>query len=243
MQQPLRHTAWLKTIARNQARDWATEQGRKKRLPQRESENATLSLSTPIKGHEGITIEDTLTSKTGTSEISDESRADFEKLLNALSGIEDDKKMWGFRLSIISRLPLSPAEIDKLSVFSGCPVREIRSRLTTMMQQVENKEEKRIKELGTAVLLWHEIRRLEIILAERKKDSSESNRNQIGNLQRKIEDKSKRREELLRTGNVLCRPANVDIGELIGLSDAKVHQVSNLIIRARSTLQRRIGAL
>ena len=233
--------AWLKTVAQNQTRDWVTEQGRKKRLPQRESENSTISLSAPIKGYEGITIEDTLKYQTGTSEITDELRVDLEKVLNTLSGIEDDKKMWCFRLSIISRLPLSPTEIDKLSVFSGCPVSEIRSRLTTMMQQVDKKEEKRIGELGTAVLLWHEIRRLETILAERSKDSSETSRNDIEELQRKIEDKSKRREDLLRTGNGLCRPANRDIGELIGLPDAKVNQVSNLIIRARSTLQRGVG--
>ena len=233
--------AWLKTIAQNQTRDWVTEQGRKKRLPQRESENSTLSLSAPIKGYEEITVEDTLEYQTGTSEVTDELRADLEKALNTLAGIEDDKKMWCFRLSILSRLPLSQAEMDKLSIFSGCPVSQLRSRLTTILQQVDKKEEKRIRELGTAVLLWHEIRRLETILAERSKDSSETSRNQIENLQREIDDKSRKREELLRTGNSLCRPANRDIGEIIGLPDAKVNQVSNLIIRARSALQRGIG--
>lgn len=59
---------WLKTMAHNQTSDWLTEQGRKKRLPQRQTENAMGSLSTPLSEDTDLTVGDTIAADSETDD-------------------------------------------------------------------------------------------------------------------------------------------------------------------------------
>ena len=227
--------SWLKTVAHNQTIDWLMEQGRKKRLPQRQAENSMVSLSTPLREGIDLTIEDTIAA---TAETNDELTGYVEKILDSITEIEDEKKLWVLRLSMVSHLPLCREDVKELSRFGGHSVDNLVSRLVPIMEGVEAKEEKRIKVAGKAVLMWHEIRRMEALLNEKNKDFTRADKKEIQKLEREIEEKSKKREEWLKEARKLCRPSNRNIAELVGIPEEKANQISNILIRAREALQR-----
>jgi DNA-directed RNA polymerase specialized sigma24 family protein len=228
--------AWLMTVAQNQTIEWLVWQGREKRLPQKQEEKLMAYLSDLIKGASGLTLEDT---------IADESGGEgnlgkyAEGALEELSNIGHDKKMWVLRLSILDHLPLSSEEIIDLSCFSGFPEDEVKSRVTIMMQQIEAKEVERIEASGRSVILWHQIRRMEAQFLER--DSCSTDQSDTDSLLRELQKKMKIREQLLKDGRRLCRPANRDIAEMIGLSEDQAEQVSVYLKRARKMLMDRMA--
>jgi|GEM_PF-4515758 len=226
--------SWLRTVAQNQTKDWCKKQNRKKRLPQRQTENSTISLSSLLRGYLDLTIADTIADE---SEIDNELTGYVEQILEYMSEIDSKKKLWVLRLSIISRLPLSDKEVRELASFSGLTVDSLRLRLTTIMKDVEAKEKKRLKAASNAVGLWFEIRRMEAMLHEKSKDLPVANTQEIQELKRQIEKQSKKREEWLRQTLILCRPSNCDIAELVGISEKNANQISNILIRARDALQ------
>ena len=79
--------------------------------------------------------------------------------------------------------------------------------------------------IGKAVLLWHEIRRMEALLNEKNKDVTSANKEEIQKLEREIEEKSKKREEWLKKARKLCRPSNRNIAELVGIPEEKANQI------------------
>jgi DNA-directed RNA polymerase specialized sigma24 family protein len=227
--------SWLKTVAHNQTIDWLMEQGRKKRLPQRQAENSMVSLSAPLWEDCNLTIGDTIAASPKADE---ELTVYVENVLDTMVEIQNQKKLWVLRLGILLHLPLSCEELDELAIFTGRSVDTLQQRLTEMMKGVEAKEEKRINAAGKAVLLWHEIRRMEALLHEKNKDFTRANKEEIQKLEREIEEKSKKREEWLKEARKLCRPSNRNIAELVGIPEEKANQISNILIRAREALQR-----
>jgi DNA-directed RNA polymerase specialized sigma24 family protein len=225
--------SWLKTMARNQTRDWIMEQGRKKRLPKVQSEDSTVSMFSPVRGRSVLTLEGILTKESESDNVLTDKLENILRKIHETNFLEDEKKLWILRLSIVDHLPLSQEDIEKLSEYSGISKTELIKRLDKIMSKVETKEEKRLEALGKAVLLWHEIRRLEHRVNESVKDPSKEKLEEIEKIKRKIEEK---REALLKRGCRVSRPSNRDIAELVRLSENKVNQVSNLLIRIRNAL-------
>ena len=140
-------SAMYKKKNNRQTIDWLMEQGRKKRLPKRQAENSMVSLSTPLREGIDLTIEDTIAAA---AETSDELTTYVEKILDSITEIEDEKKFWVLRLSMMSHLQLSREDVQELSRFGGHSVDNLTSRLASIMEGVEAKEEKRIKVAGKA---------------------------------------------------------------------------------------------
>jgi hypothetical protein len=223
---------WLKSVAQNQTTDWVIEQGRKKRLPQRQAESSTVSLSEPIKGTSGLTLGDMMSEH---DESDDDLKVYVESVLDRIGKAGEDRKLWVLRLSIISQLPLTAEDIARLSRFSGHNESEVRSRIAFMMQQVEVKEEKRIAAMGKAILLWHEIRRLEARLINENRSSPDTA--EAERIMLEIQGEMGQREKMLNDGKRLIRPANRDIAALVGLPENQAEQVSTILIRAREILR------
>jgi DNA-directed RNA polymerase specialized sigma24 family protein len=93
---------WLRAVVHNQTTDWLIEQGRKKRLPQRQSEDSLLSLSDQLKGNPDLTISDTIADD---QQSTDELQTYLERSLDQLGEIKNDKKLWVLRLTQLHDLP------------------------------------------------------------------------------------------------------------------------------------------
>ena len=89
--------------------------------------------------------------------------------------------------------------------------------------------------MGKAVVLWHEIRRLELALSAPTLDVSDAE-----SIRREIREKTAQREAFLKDGRRLSRPANRDVAEMVGLTEEKAEQVSTLLIRARDMLRNKM---
>lgn len=225
---------WLREVATNQTTDWLRRHYAKKRNPERQAESNTISLQTPIQNAPNLTLEQTLESKTP---IDDQTLPHVQEILSNLDKIDNHKAFWTIRLSIISHLPLTGAEINKLASFGGHAIASVRTHLQRIEDDLEKKEHNKIKANGKAVLLWHEIRRLENELRS-KLNSLHYESQEIERLETQILFKNQRREQSLREGKKLCRPANEDIAYLIGLPIEKADQVSNILLRARESLEK-----
>ena len=226
---------WLRKIAINQTTDWLIEQGRKKRLPQKQIEDSRISLSNPIMANSNPKIEDTISDDPVSK---NKLQQHVEYALQQITEIKNSKKKWVLRLSIIYSLPLSQKEFDDLADFSGYSTDELKKRLNKMALDVEKKEQKRVQELGKAILFWHEIRRLENKLFEQNKDRSTESQKLVETLEHKIDFKIGKREVCLKKGNKYPRPSNKDIADIVGVPENQVNQISNLLNRARNLMEK-----
>ena len=224
---------WLKKIATNQTLDWLIEQGRRKRLPQKQIENSMLSLSNPVAANSNLNIEDTISSDPVSN---NKLQLRIEAALKHITEIKNPKKKWVLRLSIIYSLPLSQKEYDDLVDFSGYSKIELKKRLDEMMLNIEKKEQQRVRESGKAILFWHEIRRLESALSEKGKDLSIDNQKIVESLKCEIDLKTARREACLKKGNRYPKPSNRNIADIIGVPENQINQISNLLNRARKSM-------
>lgn len=246
---------WLKTIARNQTVDWIKAENRNKRLPKKESELNTLSLSEPLNGNSHLTIGETILDESSNFIF----KKDLDDLFNKIVDIKDEQKYWIFRLSIISTLPLSNNEINELSKYNNITSDQLKSKLNIAYQLVKKKEAKRLESLSKAVLNWHVIKRLKSILKSKEnqlnsynninflndsnaddtpnvQDMKKDYEDNIENLKKSTEEKMKKRKKFLEDGNKLSRPSNKMIAELIGLPENKTNQISNILIRIREQI-------
>lgn len=224
---------WLREIATNQTIDWLRQQNRTKNLPEKQIRESMLSLSSPLKDNTDLTLGDTLSDDIGTNEDMHET---LEEALFSMKEIKNEQAYWVIRLSIIAHMPFTEEEIRELAAFTGHRLADIKSRLDAMMTEVDKKTERKIKASARAVILWHEIRRLEARLYDERKVSGVSTN--VDDLIIKIQQKMKQREDLLKQGQALCRPSNKEIAEIIGLREDKVEQVSVILLRARQMLQK-----
>lgn len=224
---------WLITVASNQTTAWVIEQGRDKRLPQKQTEDALRSLSEPIRGAADLTIGDSIAA----DDQQEEDLLDYaENVLEIISKDGTDKNFWALRLSLIADLPLTATDIAKLAELCDAEESEIRSRIAEMMQQVEVKEDRRKAAQGRAILCWHELRRLEARLIEG--NASSLSATEIKEIELEIQKKTAQREKLLQMGRSLSLPEQKHIAALIGLPPEKAGQISELLIRARKSLQK-----
>lgn len=184
-----------------------------------------------MKNQQNLTIADTLA---GEPELRDIIRQELEDTLEKVSELKNERALWALRLCIIAHMPLTDEELQRLSVFAGRSLADVRNCIQEMTNRVDAKVRRKIGAIAKAVTLWHEIRQLEYKLREEKKLSRSSVA--IDELIKKIQEKSEQREEWLKRGQMLCRPSNEDIAFLIGLPEDKVHRVSLILLRARQEL-------
>ena len=226
--------SWLREVASNQTIDWLRKRDSKKRMPELVEERNLLSLSTPLTENANITLGDTVSAN---PEPDNELREYIENAILQMKHIPNEKAFWVLRLSIILYLPLSTEEIEKLARFSGCSAVELDRLVGKMVKRVEVKEEKRSTAAGQAVLIWHEIRRMESLLFEKSTCSSGLDEDEVDEIRRRIKKRTKHREALLKKAQKLCRPSNREMAMLVGLPEEKIDQISNMLARARLMLQ------
>ena len=230
--------SFLYTIAENQTIDWLRSRGRRKNLPERISEQAKVSLQAPLGTKSSTTLESLFEAE---QETSSEIAEGIERLLQDLSGLENEKYLWILRLSILLQMPLNEEEVVSLAGLSKWDSDGLGERLDTILKALELKEEKRIKDQGKAVLLWHEIQLLETKVKEIHKDPSPEAAGKALKLEMEIEEKEAKRKALLQSGSRHVRPSNGEIAEILRLPEDKVKQVSVLLIRAREMLRQKLG--
>jgi len=225
---------WLRVITANQTIDWLRQQNRTKNLPEKQTQESMLSLSAPLTDNTDLTLEETLT---GDSYLNEEDiHEKLEEVLSGMNEMKNEQALWVIRLCIIAHMPFMEEEVQKLAAFTGRLPEDVRSRLDTIVAQVDKKIEKKIKVSARAVILWHEIRHLETRLHDERKASGASAK--VDDLTKKIRQKVQQRKEFLKQGQAVCRPSNQDIAELIGLPADKAEQASVILLRARQVLQK-----
>ena len=225
---------WLQTIARNQTNDWLNRRSRKKRLPQRQSEQSMKSISEPVKKGTDLSLENMLPAEQLPGK---ELRENIEFSLNKITNLKNLQKKWVLRLSILHSLPLTFEEFEELSIFCNLTINELKNRIAQIVLQVQKREEKRIQALGKAVLLWHEIRNMEKKLDDVEKGFLKYDQKIIDELNHDINKKLKNRDQCLERGQRYSKPSNRDIAKIIGLPENKINQVSTILDRDRECLK------
>lgn len=224
---------WLKEIASNQTIDWLRRDNRTKNLPEKQTRESILSLSAPLNDHMNLTLEDTLADNPQRNE---DIYQELEEVLSGMDEMKNEQAFWVLRLSIIVHMPFTEEEIKRLAAFARSTQEYVKSQLDKITVQVEKKVGKKIKASARAVILWHEMRRLENELHSEWRSCGTSVK--ADNLINKIQKKAKQRGELLKQSQSHCRPSNPEIAALVGLSEDKVEQVSVILLRARQALQK-----
>lgn len=219
---------WLKKVVRNKTIDWLRSRGRLKNLPEKSAGESTISLHTPLDGAGSLAVIDTLEDMTADIGI-EKYIVELETMLSRMNGLDNVKAFWAIRLSIIAYDPLSEKEIRNLSRFNNLPLGVVRENLALMEAHVEKKIRRKMRAEAKAVALWYEIRRMTFLYAETGSSSPES-------LDR-IEQKRKSRKRYLRDSKAICRPSNEQIACLVGLADNQVHQITNILKRARQKMR------
>ena len=231
---------WLSIMVRNQVVDWLRNQGRKKRLPERQLEQAMLSFSTNLYEDSGLAIEDTLGCiEKPANELSEIDRKfDYflSKIIDSIPKIKNPKSRWTFRLSLMAYLPVLTSELDQLVAFGSFSEDEILIHLRNMKTGLRAKAKRRDKENARAILYWYEIRRLQAILSEKEKIRISSEDEEIRTIQSKIDKLNQKRQRLLSSANKIIKPKNSEIAELIGIDKDQARQITNLFNRARKEI-------
>lgn len=230
---------WLKTIVINKTKDWLREtEGRKKRLAQRQAEESTLRLSTPLGENSEKTLEDVIPAESPPDQAV---TAYLKKALQEISSMGQEKKEWVLRLSLLLYRRLSEVEVEALAAFSGYSREEVEARIEAMTEEAGRKEKRRAREESQAVQYWCEIRQMEKVIIQRKQVDTGNDTTDLKSLKKKVALLERKREDLIRKSRKIVRPSNRAIGEMIGLPDDQVDQVSNLLNRAKRDLEKRMG--
>ncbi|MDP1816327.1 MAG: hypothetical protein Q8K92_17885 [Leadbetterella sp.] len=233
---------WLITMAHNQTIDWLRARGRNKKLPERQSEAATGSLSDLVSAESEKTLADyvlvSIDPSPRLSNDSDELVSENEKtckiadnIIEKIGEIVKPKKKWAMRLCLITYAPLSIDEVEELAHFSPLARGEVLGLLDSMMRAAQKKEQKKEEDKNKAILYLYEIQKIEILLAVKEKAQQEEDQQEIIILHEKLQKKREKREKFLALSKKISRPNNNDIARLIGLPDNKVGQITNIFNR------------
>jgi len=230
----IRH--WLRTVATNTARDWFRKQGRQKNLPEQSAEWGMRSIDAPLFDDSETTLGDVVECE---SAVTQEEAEYAEAVLHDLDQLADRRNYWILRLSILAVLPMTPEETADLAEYGLMQTDSVRKQIELITNKVEDKLEKRKTDLGRAVLLYHQLRRLEFRLRVAIEDEPRAGSEPIEILQEEIDVKSKKREELLEKALKLPRPANIDIAELVGMPEGQEGQITVILDREREKIRKK----
>jgi len=223
---------WLRTVAANTARDWFKSLGRQKNLPGQSEETGMRSIDTPLFDDSETTIGDTIQCE---SSVTLEDIEFAETLLQDIEGMADRRNYWIHRLSLFAIMPMIAEETDELARYNKMHLNAVQEKVAEIAVYVDEKLEERETDLGRAVLLYHQLRRLESMLHDVIDD--ENKYGAIKKLQDEIEAKSVRRAKILKKCQKLPRPSNGDIAQLVGIPKQQEDQISVILIRTHEQLK------
>ena len=225
---------WLRTVATNMAKDWLKMRGRVKNLPELSTEAGMRSIDVPLFEDSETTLADMVQSETT---VTQEEVEYAEAVLQDFDQMEDRRNYWILRLSIVAVLPMAPDETDDLAGYGQLQAETVRKRVQQITDKVDERVEKRQADLGRAVLLYHQLRRLESKLRAAIEDEPRAGRVPIDSLQQEIDDKAEKRDQLLERTQKLPRPKNIEIAELVGLPEGQEDQITVILKRERQKIR------
>ena len=161
--------AWLRRLGINKAKDWFREQNRNKRLPEKQSTESAVSLNAPLGKDERETLEGAIPAE---PPLDESVRAYLERVLAEMDDTTGkENKEWALRLSILLYLPLSDEELKALCGFSGYDMQEVKARVQAMTREAEKKSVSLAESRSKVVQYWHEIKRMEGVLAHKMRQN------------------------------------------------------------------------
>lgn len=257
--------SWLKEVAQNQARTWIRGKFRHKHLVQRQAENATGTLDNPLLDDSETTLGDTIASDADRfqqtfctdykalkgrvlkdADIYRHERIYIELLLPRIELLKKSanpthhRNYWIMRLSLMNQLPLAEEDSEQLAEFSPLTADDFRSRIDAVTNRLTRRETKRTAELGRAIAYWCEIRRLESKLREISGDDTPNGVAYRRKLVETIALYERRRNKLLKSGQLIPRPTNKEIAEFVGIPAIQSGQVTIILTRLRMMLKAKV---
>jgi DNA-directed RNA polymerase specialized sigma24 family protein len=225
-------TFWLDELAKNQTIDWLVRRGRAKRITKAVIDDTTISLTDNIEIPPPSDIPELFPD-------SNESEDFFERLRAKINAIKNEKDRWVFRISVINVLPLDNQELSSLAKFSGLPLNKLKDAITPIIIDVQAKEEVKAKNAGDAIILWYQIGRLQAVLYEERKNTTDYNKEKIVALENKLRKKIQTREKKLKTINKISWPSGKKIAALLGFKQGHEGQISGRRGRSRNAIKTR----
>jgi len=219
---------WLEELTKNQTIDWLLKRGRDKRLVKTIIDDTSISLQDDVKIHPPPDIPDLFPDENETEDS-------IELLKGKISAIKNDKDRWIFRISVMYVLPLDDQELGLLAKFSKLSLDELKDAIAQIIADVQKKEEAKAKNAGDAIMLWYQIGRLQAMLYEEQKNTSEYNKEKIRTLENKLRRKTQARENKLKTINKVSWPSGKQIAALLGFNLKQKGQISVRRGRSRTT--------
>jgi DNA-directed RNA polymerase specialized sigma24 family protein len=224
--------AWLKTIAISKTRDWLKTYHSQKNLPEKDAEQFSISLATPINRNGTLTVQDTLECEHHDNSIA---LKELGQVFRELDNLRKEE-LWALRLKVLFYDPLSDDEIRQLAAFIKTSYEQLANQLNKMMDRLLDKKLEKEADLKSAGRVWSLIRLLESRLREDLKAGDLSD-NERKKLEDKLARKTKRIEKLRRSGNQYIEPPNEEIARILGIPQDNMQSISTLVHRARKKLK------
>lgn len=224
--------AWLKTVAISKTRDWLKTYHSQKNLPEKDAEQSSISLATPINKNGALTVQDTLEYEHHENPVA---LKQLEETLKDLQNLRKEE-LWALRLKVLFYDPLCDDEIRQLAAFTKISYEQVGTKVNAMTDRLLDKKLEKETDLKSAGRVWSLIRLLESRLREDLKagDLSDDERKK---LEEKLTRKMKRMEKLRRSGNQYIEPSNEAIAKILGIPQDNVQNISALVHRARKKLK------
>ncbi|MBN1224818.1 MAG: sigma-70 family RNA polymerase sigma factor [Candidatus Aminicenantes bacterium] len=223
---------WLKKVSEHKTLDWLRSFSRKKNLSKKQGEESALSLYTPINKDESLLLEGTISPTT-----SHDPETHIE-LRDTLAEIEKLKphEMWCLRLKVMFYDPLNGKELAELSRFIQKPVKEVKSEIDFLVENLLVRNKNNDKDENSAGRVHSIILHLQAQLYKNatKGNLEEKEREEI---MAEIERRSKRLEFLRNSSSNFIEPSNEEIAGILGIAPEKAQWVSVIIHRARKKLK------
>jgi RNA polymerase sigma factor (sigma-70 family) len=237
---------WLIRITINQTLQWLVRRSRLKRLPQVQEEQLMRRLSAPLGEDQDFTLQDLI----------EDAGADLfqqleqvacqhytECVVDQIAALDNPTHRWTLRLSTLGQLSLSEAELAQLQALSTLDNHEIEERISALEDALAKKEQERQDTLGKAVLAWHQQRGIEVKITRLGKDSVTDHAAELAKLKEEWDSLEALKAKHLAASCDFPRPSNREIAELIGIPEEKSGNVSQYLVRARTSLRKKLREL
>lgn len=235
--------SWLARVSANQTCDWLKQRGRIKHLPQLQNEQLMRSLSTPLDEDQDFTLQDVIEDEDAELFVQIEqvaTRLYVECVIDQINTINNITHRWILRLHILGQFALSDAELEDLQSISPLKHNELHDCICALELSLAEKEQERQECLGKTVLYWHQLRGLEVKIGRLDRDTFSDHSHEIDELKKEWVDIENRKKKVLSSCYTLPKPTNKEIAEIVGITGENCGNVSNYLVRARETLNRKM---
>lgn len=237
---------WLNRITINQSLEWLIHRGRLKRLPALQEEQLMRRLSAPLGKDQEFTLQDLIADEGANLFLQLEQVACqqyAECVIDQIAALDNPAHRWTLRLTILGQLCLSDAELAQLQVYSPLDDLDVEKRISSLEDTLANKEKERQDTLGKAVLAWHQQRSIEVNMTTLGKDTTTDHKDELDVLKVDWDSLETLKAKHLTSSCDFPRPSNRAIAELIGIPEEDSANVSQYLIRARTSLRKKLSKL